>query len=242
MSLRIRLLPFATGDGSSNMAADEALLASALDGTASFRCYGWSCATLSLGYFQRAAPALAYPGLAGLPWIRRPTGGSALVHHQELTYALALPAGTAWQPRTGNWGCRFHELIRAVLAGLGIETHLCQQEQKKSDVLCFLHHTPGDLLLGSCKVAGSAQRKRRGALLQHGGILLAQSSFTPELPGIAELSGIRLSASTLQDGLVAALNCASGWQVEQDDWTARERQFIDDALSRYGSADWNNRR
>ncbi len=184
MSSRIRLLPFAAGDGPYNMAADEALLTSAVDGTASFRCYGWSRATLSLGYFQPAAPALAEPALAGLAWVRRPSGGSALVHHHELTYALALPSGPAWRPPPAGWGWGFHEIIRAALARLGIETHPCREERKKSSILCFLHHTPGDLLLGSCKIAGSAQRKRRGALLQHGGILLAQKPPTPlPLPG-----------------------------------------------------------
>jgi lipoate-protein ligase A len=242
MSSLVRLLPFAPGDGPSNMAADEALLASALDGVASFRCYTWSSPTLSLGYFQPSRPALAQPELASLPWVRRPTGGSALVHQHELTYALTLPAGAAWQWPSAGWVCSFHEIIRVALAGLGIETHLCRQEQKNGDVLCFLHHTPADLLLGSNKVAGSAQRKRRGALLQHGGILLAQSPFTPCLPGIAELTGLRVDAATLQAALVTELAPATGWRIEPADWTPGERRIIDECLPRYRSSDWNNRR
>src|SRR5205823_2015987 len=94
--LTVRLLPDGVGDGPTNMALDEALLATAVAGEASLRFYGWGEPTLSLGYFQPSAPARAM--FPGLPWLRRATGGAALVHHHELTYALALPVGRAWQP------------------------------------------------------------------------------------------------------------------------------------------------
>ena len=60
----IRLLPLEIADGPSNMAADEMLLESAAQGVASLRFYGWSEATVSLGYFQPAAARLADPLLA----------------------------------------------------------------------------------------------------------------------------------------------------------------------------------
>jgi lipoate-protein ligase A len=242
MSSHVRLLPFEAGDGPSNMAADEALLVSAVGGVASLRFYSWSSATLSLGYFQPAAAARARPDLGSLPWVRRATGGSALVHHHELTYALVMPAGSSWQPPCDGWTCWFHDVIRAALLAMGIDTRLCRQEQKLDDVLCFLHHTPGDLLLGSNKIAGSAQRKRHGALLQHGDILLAQSPYTHSLPGIAELTGKTIAPSTLQDALVSVMAEATGWRIEPDNWSSEERQVINDALPRYCSLDWNNRR
>src|ERR1051326_1065531 len=91
MVLLCRLLPFAVADGPQNMAADEVLLHSAAAGQVSLRFYGWTEATLSLGYFQHAARRLDDPLLPELPFVRRPTGGDALVHHQELTYCLAVP-------------------------------------------------------------------------------------------------------------------------------------------------------
>jgi lipoate-protein ligase A len=136
----------------------------------------------------------------------------------------------------------FHEIIRAALAGLGITTHLCQVETKSGEVLCFLHHTPGDLLLGSHKVAGSAQRKQRGAILQHGGILLARSPFTPCLPGIAELSGIAVAAETLQSALIAELARSMGWTIEPGEWTVHEKRTMNDLLAKYCSEEWNRRR
>src|SRR5437899_518235 len=96
-----RLLPFHIAAGPWQMAADEVLLESAVRGLASLRFYGWPAATLSLGYFQPAAVRRADPTLSALPWVRRPSGGSALVHHHEITYALALPAGAPWQTRKG---------------------------------------------------------------------------------------------------------------------------------------------
>src|SRR5712692_4618360 len=115
-----RVMPFAESDGPGNMAADQTLLETAATGVTSLRFYGWTKATLSLGYFQPAALRLADPLLAQLPFVRRPTGGEALVHHHELTYALALPAGSPWQRRGESWIQRMHGIIRIALAGLNI--------------------------------------------------------------------------------------------------------------------------
>ena len=85
MSQTIRLLPFAPADGATNMAADEALLESAARGVASLRFYTWTEPMLSLGYFQPAEERQADANLARLAWVRRATGGAAIVHHHELT-------------------------------------------------------------------------------------------------------------------------------------------------------------
>src|SRR5262249_9145280 len=130
-SFRMRLLPFETAAGAWHMAADDALLTAAAAGTASLRFYGWPAATLSLGYFQPSGPARAFPGLASLDWVRRPTGGAALVHHHEVTYALALPPGRTWQPPGASWMSRFHQLLADALAELGVAASLCQREEKR---------------------------------------------------------------------------------------------------------------
>jgi lipoate-protein ligase A len=241
----VRLLPFETLSGPLNMAADEALLHSASEGgVASPRFYGWSEPTLSLGYFQPSADRLADPLLAKLAWVRRATGGAALVHHREVTYALALPPGKAWQ--SGEpWACRFHHIVTAALAGAGAVTRSvqCGQEAKLGAVLCFLHQTPGDLLAGAAKVVGSAQRKQKGALLQHGGILLARSEFTPTLPGLAELTGVRLTGERVAELVTRQFATDTGWDVSPGDWTADELERRDRiAAERYSSADWNAKR
>ena len=162
MRSTVRLLPFETLPGPANMAADEALLESAVAGVASLRFYAWSVPTLSLGYFQPATDRRIDPALVGLAWIRRASGGSALVHHHEVTYALALPPGLPWQPKGRPWACRFHELIAAALKPIGVsaEAVVCGREQKLGPVLCFLDQTAGDLLAAGAKVVGSAEDRR----------------------------------------------------------------------------------
>ena len=239
------LLPFQVAGGAWNMAADETLLEAAAAGTASFRLYGWSQPTLSLGYFQSSAGSRASPRLGELAWVRRPSGGAALVHHLEATYALALPPGLPWQKRGESWLRTMHGILREALAVLGVSSHPCgdSQERKLGDVLCFLHHTPGDLLIGEAKIAGSAQRKQRGALMQHGSILLAASPFTPRLPGIREMTGTTLAAESLGAAVTEQLRKHTGWPLVWADWTPQERQRIEElAAGKYSHPAWNSKR
>jgi lipoate-protein ligase A len=219
------------------MAADETLLESAAAGVASLRFYGWSAPTVSLGYFQPERLRLTNPRTADLPFVRRPTGGEALVHHHELTYALALPDGDAC------WLCRMHHIIADALRSFGIHTNSCEVEAKPAaaSLLCFQHHTPGDLVLGSAKVVGSAQRRQRRALLQHGGILLAMSPFTPELPGLRELSGTSIDAERVQDAIVRELG--SQLALRPATWTETERGRHEELVhERYAQDAWNRKR
>jgi lipoate-protein ligase A len=239
----VRLLPYSVADGPHNMAADEALLEAAAAGVASLRFYGWSEPTVSLGYFQPHAVRLSDARLAGLPWVRRPTGGATLVHHHELTYALVLPAGPPWQTRGETWLLGMHRIVAAALAALGAFAEGVAQETGRGDVLCFLHHTPGDLRVGAAKVVGSAQRRHRGALLQHGAALLAASPFTPNLPGVAELTGRRLEPSEVASAVGDAFTRDTGWALAPADSSAAERRRIEAlAAERYSQPSWNAKR
>lgn len=243
MSRTLRLLPFADADGATHMADDEAMLESAAAGVASLRFYTWDEPTVSLGYFQPAASRGA--ALGPLPWVRRATGGAAIVHHNELTYALALPAGKTWQG-TESWVCRFHHVVHAVLTDHGIDSHavVCGEEQKLGPVVCFLHQTPGDLLVNGSKVAGSAQRKMRGALLQHGSILLSRSEHAPTLPGINDAAGKELfTPKALASAVMDRLANATGWVIERGEWTDQER-FRAGVIwaEKYANAAWNEKR
>ncbi len=240
-----RLLPFHVADGAWNMAADEVLLEAAVAGIASLRFYGWSQPTLSLGYFQPEAVRRAYPRLEELAWVRRPSGGAALVHHLEVTYALALPAGAPWQKHGQSWLRRMHAILTDAFADRGVTVRACgdDEEKKLGDVLCFLHHTPGDLLLGEVKVAGSAQRKQRGALLQHGGILLAASPFALALPGIRELTGLTISPESLCAAVAEHFTRRTAWMLQPDDWTPDQRRRIEELIAgKYTQPAWNGKR
>jgi lipoate-protein ligase A len=225
------------------MAADESLLCAAAAGSATLRFYGWSEPAVSLGYFQKEAVRDGDPLLQTLPYVRRPTGGATLVHHHEVTYALALPAGAPWQ--TGeNWLVRMHRILALALDRLGVQCVLHREkETPRSGPLCFRSFTPGDLIVGDSKIAGSAQRRQRRALLQHGAVLLAQSHFTPGLAGIRELCGTEVQIPTLCTAAVEAFQMETGWTLAADYWSASEQERITELVAaKYSQEWWNQKR
>jgi lipoyl(octanoyl) transferase len=238
-------LPTLTNTGAGNMALDEVLLDAAIVAdTPMLRFYGWATPTVTLGYFQ---PAAERNKLAELSWVRRPTGGATLVHDSahEFTYALALPGKHATAPDAANWICQMHYLLRDALAVLGVKARavVCGEETKLGPTLCFQHQTPGDLLIAGSKVAGSAQRKVRGAILQHGSVALSQSPYTPELPGVLELCRKSLDAVALQSQLLEQFTKRLGWQIRPTPW---KQLWLDAArlldIGKYSTAEWNEKR
>jgi lipoate-protein ligase A len=228
-----------------NMALDEVLLQSALErGVASLRFYFWSEPTLSLGYFQSHTERLADSLLKDVAYVRRPTGGAAILHHWEITYALALPAGPPWHS-SENWICRIHHAIAGALRRFEVSATpvVCGEEQKLGPHLCFLHQTPADLRINDHKVVGSAQRRPHGATMQHGSILLRRSPHAPSLPGICDLAGREVNASDLEREIVAELSAASRWTFEPDDWSDAERNAaIQLEHTKYATREWNEKR
>ena len=246
-SLTCRLLPFAEVDGFHNMAADETMLESAMNGIASLRFYTWSVPTVSLGYFQPAAARDQDPLLAQLPFVRRPTGGDAIVHHWETTYALALPPGLQWQGKE-PWPQRIHGIIVLALAKFGLTAGLLDSQSLRNrarpeSTLCFQHVTACDVVSGESKIVGSAQRRRKGALLQHGSILMAKSPFAPALPGILELSGQALTVADVCSAVAAEFRKQTAWYVKPSDWTDEERRRTDELVEcKYRQENWNRKR
>jgi lipoate-protein ligase A len=228
------------------MAADEVMLESAAAGRPSLRFYRWSEPTLSLGYFQPESVRRTDPRLAALPFVRRATGGAALVHDRELTYALALPAGEPWQRRGENWLTRMHRVLTEALAKMNVRLDAVAPDERRKlgEVLCFLDQTPGDLLSHGHKVVGSAQRKHRAALLQHGAVLLAQSEYTPALPGLHELTGSAPDGFEAVEGAaVETLADETGWRIEPAGWTESENARREELIaSKYASPVWNAKR
>ncbi len=194
------------------MAVDEALLESAADSNlATLRLYAWSEPTLSLGYFQSAADRQVHPASRDCPLIRRASGGGAILHDRELTYSLALPEKSARADTARRLYDVCHATLIAILADLGAPAQLhsstaaCSTDtvsNQPEPFLCFQRRTCFDIVLPHlestpAKIVGSAQRRRRGSILQHGSVLLSQSPFAPELPGIQEVSGQTIAATDI---------------------------------------------
>ena len=157
------------------MAIDEAILHALADGVGcpTLRFYQWDPPCLSLGYNQRytevdeaACVRLAYT------WVRRPTGGRAILHTDELTYSVIAPAG---DPRVeGGIVESYRRLSTGLLTGLralGADVFQAQTEkvlnsQKRG--VCFDTPSNYEITVGGKKLIGSAQVRRRGMVLQHG--------------------------------------------------------------------------
>ena len=230
------------------MAVDEVLLESAAEcGCCSLRFYRWSEPTLSLGYFQRAAERATHAGSRDSPWVRRQTGGGAILHDQEWTYSLAMPVAHPLAEDSTRLYDAVHEALVEVLACFGVRARLCVEPAEltaeEQPFLCFQRRSRGDVLLGEAKICGSAQRRRRGAILQHGSLLLARSRQAPELPGLCELSGPMLDPARLLEHWRQEMASRLRLVLNPQELSAAERTAAGAlALEKYGVADWNRRR
>jgi len=191
-SAKKRLLIEDSGtSGSWNMAVDEYLLLRALTANElAIRIYSWKTPTVSLGYFQDSTKFLASGQFSSLPVVRRLSGGGAILHDREITYSISVPATHSLFADPVQLYEAAHSGIVRVFKSAGV-TLKCRGEtlpQEHEPFLCFSRGDRNDLLLRGVKVVGSAQRRRKGAVLQHGSILLEASLHARELPGIQNLT------------------------------------------------------
>lgn len=160
--------------GARNMAADEAIMGAVARGEQppTLRLYDWSAPTLSLGYGQRVTD-VDFERLAALNWgvVRRPTGGRAILHTDELTYSIALPED---HPIAAGGIVESYRRISAALmralAALGVPVSADRRDDKPSSLgpVCFEVPSHYEITFGARKLIGSAQTRRRAGVLQHG--------------------------------------------------------------------------
>ena len=175
-----------TGDRSPgvNMALDEAILTAHSEGRVppTVRFYGWSPATLSIGYFQKAQE-VDFEAVAreGIGFVRRPTGGRAVLHDKELTYSIIVSERYPGIPANVTEAYRvLSEGLLLGFRGLGLAAEMVQlatEEEKEKyasagSAACFDSPSWYELVVEGRKVAGSAQVRQKGVVLQHGSILL----------------------------------------------------------------------
>lgn len=239
-----RLLVHPPGDGAWNMAVDEAVLESyaAEDAPASptLRLYAWRPAALSLGRFQRAEGSHdpAFLRASGIDLVRRPTGGTAVLHEFERTYALT--ARLRSEPFPGSVLETYRRVAGALceaLRRLGVDASVQEPEAasagRPADAACFGTSSAHEISAGGRKLVGSAQLRRRGAFLQHGSILLHSDPerlaraighgwASPHFTDLSREVGTAPEASVMDDALVRAFEESFSARMTPGRLTARE--------------------
>jgi len=167
-----------------NMALDEALLTwhSRGDIPPTIRFYGWNPATLSIGYFQQFEKEINMNMVKekGLGFVRRPTGGRGVLHEHELTYSVIVSEEHPFMPASVTEAYRV--ISTGLLEGfkqLGLEAYFSVPESAKEkealknprSSVCFDAPSWYELVVEGRKIAGSAQTRQKGVILQHGSIV-----------------------------------------------------------------------
>ncbi len=225
------------------MALDEALLLSDSPLPA-LRFYTWKPEALSLGYFQRWADV---PETSRAPAVvRRLTGGGAIHHAGELTFAIAAPlADPLYRGSVRESYERVHGALAQAFAALGVRAALRADSRASSDraqsAMCFHRANAIDLVWDGAKGVGSAQRRTRGRVLHHGSIKLERSALEP---GIAVLSE---RAPGVKPAALAALVRETfgerfGLSFERAEPTRAEREHAEQRARHFTSHEFVRRR
>ncbi|MFM7056585.1 MAG: biotin/lipoate A/B protein ligase family protein [Planctomycetota bacterium] len=219
--------------GEFNMAMDAALLSLALQRSESIvRIYSWNAPTVTLGYFQAATASHHQQNpFPKLPVVRRLSGGGAILHQHECTYSDILPPCHPARHNPSELYRTVHQALIRLLIGCHVPCGLrgaslpdssAVTADKSEHFLCFLRGNANDIVHQSGhKLVGSAQRRRLGAILQHGSVLLQASDHTPNLPGLLDLNP-QFDAERFQAELPETISAAISSQWQRRTWTDEE--------------------
>jgi lipoate-protein ligase A len=258
-----RLLVTEPLDGASNMAIDEALLRARLTGESppTIRFFGWAPPAVSLGYGQALDGAIDLAACLrlGIGLVRRPTGGSALLHETpdaELTYSVVARGGDF--PGADDLLETYRVIGTGLAAGLrrlGAAAEvvpLVRQRRGPTPTFCFARTGSYEIAAGGKKLVGSAQRRQGGGLLQHGSLLLTADParlravfpyVEHPLAGVATLGAV-LGRSAGFDEVAAAL--AAGMaevlgSLLPGDLMSAETALVDRLVAeKYGTTEWTH--
>jgi lipoate-protein ligase A len=226
-----RLILNSPHHGAWNMAVDEALLESISnhDQPPTLRLYDWQPYTLSLGLAQPAGDVnLSELQNRGWDLVRRPTGGRAILHADEMTYSVTAPIENPIL--RGNVIESYRRISTALVEALQL-VGLCADSKPKKmeethlskDPVCFQFPSDYEITYLDKKVVGSAQARKKGGILQHGSIplhgditriievlnypnskdkILAQEKLIKRASTIEASLGMRVSWSDMADAMI----------------------------------------
>jgi lipoate-protein ligase A len=249
------------------------LLDASANGSATLRFYRWSEPTLSLGYFQHYEDRQLHAASRDCAVVRRQTGGGAILHDRELTYSLVLPPTHPLARQNERLYQIVHEVFvrslwppnsqpgepsRLHIRGEGIarppadEPFLCFQRRAKGDVV-FVSENSSSIAVNlsqnpspakdDWKIIWSAQRRHRGAVLQHGSLLIERSPSAPELPGLRDLAGRSAAEDAVISAATSGLSNALALRLHPTKLPAELESIATQiANNKYGTRGWTKRR
>jgi len=260
-----------------NMALDEALLEWHSEGKIppTIRFYGWNPPTLSIGYFQKVEKEIDMEAVKkyGLGFVRRPTGGRGVLHDQELTYSVIVSESHPAMPQTVTEAYRV--ISQGILEGfrfLGLDAYFAvpKTEEEKADLknprsaVCFDASSWYELVVEGRKVAGSAQTRQKGVILQHGSILLdldedmlfslfkypnervkerLRQNFKNKAVAINELTDRNITINEAKEAFFKGFEKGLNVQLERYELTDDELFYVQQlAKNKYETDEWNFKR
>jgi lipoate-protein ligase A len=258
MNTKWRLILDDECNGYYNMAADEAIL-SCYQKTKipTLRIYGWSEPFISIGYNQDVSGVLKPK--VNIPFVRRITGGAAILHHREITYSITcsladlnLPLGVKKSYETLNL------FIKEFYRKLGLKAEFAKdvflRGLERRENFCYSSSEHFDFVINGKKIGGNAQRRKRDLIFQHGSIpqkldfTLIESSInnTERLSAKTTFLGELLPASSTSTRKIANTFCMAfesvfNVKLESGRLSAQERQSSYCLMeTKYMTKEWNS--
>lgn len=265
IGLEWRFIDSGISDGFTNMAVDEALLETQRQGLAppTLRVYRWSPCALSLGYFQSLERDidLSKCMCLGIDVVRRPTGGRAVLHLDELAYSVTAAERHGFPKSIAGAYILINSGLIAAYRLLGLETALVHKEAGLSSAACFAGAGSADLSCRGRKIAGSAQCRKEVCLLQHGSLPVsfyshiflsllkfptpfmrakALAAITKEAGGISDILGRRIEWRDFKAAIGEGFREALGIVLRRDTLTPQEIALSRKlAREKYRTMAWN---
>ena len=242
--------------GYENMARDQALLDLAeREGMAVLRLYAWEPFCISFGRNEPARRRYDQEAInrQGLDTVRRPTGGRAVWHARELTYAVAAPLAIFGSLKAAYRD--IHLMLSRAVETLGARATLAAQPARSASLdsgACFASPAGGEVMVEGAKVIGSAQLQQGRAFLQHGSLLLQDTQDviqrvtlgSPPPSADRPLAHLLGKALTFEDAARAIVPSLDGWAAEWNGWEAESdlAAMARPHLNRFRSPEWTWRR
>lgn len=259
-----------------NMAMDEALLNFVSRGEIDpvIRFYTWDPPTLSVGYFQRLEKEIDIDKVKekGYGLVRRPTGGRGVLHDKELTYAVIVPEDHPDMPRTVTEAYKI--ISQGLLEGfrsLGFDAHFSvprsEEERAKlrqpRSAVCFDAPSWYELVVEGRKIAGSAQVRQKGVILQHGSLLQdvdiddlfdmfkfknsrlkdkMKKAFLDKAVAMNDISDEHITLEQMEDAFATGFKKGLNIDFKPLQLTDAQEQEVQEIAEKYKSDDWMYRK